>query len=690
MFLVGNPAVNPSKGTARHMWRADGAASVLGIGTANPANCVRQEDYADYYFSVTKSEHLGNLKAKLKRICHKSAIQKRYFHLTEELLNDHPELLDRTVPSLDARQGILASAVPELTAAAASKAIAEWGRPATEITHLVVSTFSGAHMPGADHRLASLLGLRPFVRRTMLYMHGCSSGSAALRMAKDIAENNHGARVLVACAELTLIMFRAPHGQANNDDELMVMQALFGDGAAAAVVGADPINSVENPDFEMISASQTTIPDTAHLAAGQFRDDGMLFHPSKELPSLVRDNIEHCMAGAFAPLGITAGGWNDLFWAVHPGGRPILDSVEAGLRLEPGKLWASRKVLSEYGNMSGPSVIFVLDELRRTLEDKDQDQEGRQEMGVVLGIGPGSPSRLWSAHWSQVGETTAWPHTARASSLRAPHRALYAHGCSSGSAALRVANDLDLAVNSHGARVLTVIPETEHPAAGRLREDGLLFHSWSAVLSDTEPENKENSNSPWGPPVSDPKLTQPRRRPSPACPYAAWAPAAGQPARPRIDAPTPFRHPLCRPAVRTPPPPAPPILSLARAFHPLLSLPPRRSPSLPRKPRRPAAAPPPRPCREHRELRSSTLVLPAELLSSFPSKSPAIDFSFPASDRRSAASPKLAGEPRPNSFSMQGALGFTYLSGLTRLAQAQVHRWNATADRRRSASSSPH
>ncbi|GJM96156.1 hypothetical protein PR202_ga12969 [Eleusine coracana subsp. coracana] len=217
LLVVGSQIPVPAAATLRghgfgRVQRPDGPASVLGIGTANPVNCMRQEDYADYYFRVTRSEHLTDLKAKMKRsISQKSAIKKRYFHHDKKLLGAHREFLDRAMPSLDSRQDILASAVPELTAAAATKAIAEWGRPATDITHLVVSTYSGAHMPGTDHRLASLLGLAPSVPRTMLYMNGCSSGSAALRIAKDLAENNRGARVLMACAELTLTMFRAPH-----------------------------------------------------------------------------------------------------------------------------------------------------------------------------------------------------------------------------------------------------------------------------------------------------------------------------------------------------------------------------------------------------------------------------------------------------------------------------------------------
>ncbi|GJN04738.1 hypothetical protein PR202_ga22309 [Eleusine coracana subsp. coracana] len=186
-------------------------ASLLAIGTANPANCIRQDDYTDWYFRVTKSDHLHDLKTKMRRMCDRSGIKKRYFHHSERTILDHPVLLSgQQLPSLDARQDILATAVPELAAAAAKDAIAEWGRPASDITHLVVSTYSGAHMPGADLHLASLLGLGPSVCRTVLYLQGCTAGSSVLRVAKDIAENNPGARVLVACAELTLVFFRAP------------------------------------------------------------------------------------------------------------------------------------------------------------------------------------------------------------------------------------------------------------------------------------------------------------------------------------------------------------------------------------------------------------------------------------------------------------------------------------------------
>lgn len=367
--------------------RADGPAAVLAIGTANPANCVPQDEFPDFYFRATKSDHLTGLKEKFKRVCQKLGVQKRYLHHTEELLSAHPEFLDHSSPSLDARLDIVKTAVPELAAQACRKAIAEWGRPAADITHLVVTTNSGAHIPGVDFRLVPLLGLRPTVRRTMLYLNGCFAGAAALRLARDLAENNRGARVLVVCAEITVLLFNGPE---EGCFQTLVNQGLFGDGAGAVIVGADPVAAppAERPLFEIVSAAQAIIPEsegviTMHLTRGGYGGN----ISTRQVPVLIGDNIERCLTDAFAPLGVIGAEWNDLFWDVHPGSSAILDQVDAVLKLKPEKLAASRRVLSEYGNMFGVTVIFVLDELRRRMENGEE--EGAPEWGVMVAFGPG-------------------------------------------------------------------------------------------------------------------------------------------------------------------------------------------------------------------------------------------------------------------------------------------------------------
>ncbi|TVU39032.1 hypothetical protein EJB05_12433, partial [Eragrostis curvula] len=174
--------------------RAYGPAAVLAIGTASPENFFFQDDYLDFYLRFTKCEHLTDIKHKLRTLSEKCGTKKRFFHHTEDLLSAHPEFLDPASVSLDARLDIVSKAIPELAASAAKKAIAEWGKEATDITHLVVTTNSGAHVPGVDFNLIPLLGLKPSVRRTMLYLNGCFAGGAAMRLAKDLAENNRGAR----------------------------------------------------------------------------------------------------------------------------------------------------------------------------------------------------------------------------------------------------------------------------------------------------------------------------------------------------------------------------------------------------------------------------------------------------------------------------------------------------------------
>ncbi|XP_076921137.1 chalcone synthase-like isoform X2 [Bidens hawaiensis] len=360
-------------------------ASILAIGTANPPNCYIQEDYADYYFRVTKSEHMVSLKSKFKRICDKSMIKNRYMVLTEEFLKDNPNMCEYSSPSLNTRQDLLITEVPKLGKEAATKAIKEWGLPKSKITHVIFCTTSGIDMPGADYQLTKLLGLSLSVNRLMMYQQGCSAGGMVLCLAKDLAENNKGSRVLVVCSEIMATIFRGP-----NEDHVdaLVGQALFGDGAAAIIVGSDPDLAVERPLFEIVSANQTIIPDTEMAIKLYLREDGLKLHLHKDAPDMISEHIENILMKAVHPLGLRD--WNSMFWVVHPGGRRILDLVELKLNLDKQKLRASRHVLSEYGNMTSGCVLFIINEMRnKSMEDGESTTGEGLDWGVVFGFGPG-------------------------------------------------------------------------------------------------------------------------------------------------------------------------------------------------------------------------------------------------------------------------------------------------------------
>ncbi|ESW09481.1 hypothetical protein PHAVU_009G131000 [Phaseolus vulgaris] len=369
----------------REKQRARGPATILAIGTATPSNCIYQSDFTDYYFRVTKSDHMTQLKAKLKRICEKSMIEKRYIHLTEEMLKENPNIGAYEEPSLDVRQDILVEEVPKLGEKAASKALKEWGRPRSDITHLIFCSTSGVDMPGADYQLLRLLGLKPSTKRFMLYHQGCYAGGTVLRLAKDLAENNVGARILVVCSEITVVTFRGP---CETHLDSLVGQALFGDGASSVIVGSDPDTSIERPLFHLVSASETILPNSEGAIEGHLREVGLTFHLKDNVPQLIGENIEKSLEEAFHPLGISD--WNSLFWVAHPGGPAILKQIEATLGLNPDKLRATKQVLKEYGNMSSACVLFILDEMRSWSLEKGKSSTGEGlKWGVLYGFGPG-------------------------------------------------------------------------------------------------------------------------------------------------------------------------------------------------------------------------------------------------------------------------------------------------------------
>ncbi|GFZ10781.1 chalcone and stilbene synthase family protein [Actinidia rufa] len=346
--------------------RSRGPAEILGIGTATPPNCYDQADFPDFYFRVTNSDHMTHLKDKFKQICEKSTVKKRYMYLTEEILKDNPSLCSYMGRSLDVRQNMVMAEVPKLGKEAAAKAIKEWGQPKSKITHLVFCTTSGVDMPGADYHLTKLLGLQPSVKRIMMYQSSCYGGGTGLRLAKDLAENNAGARVLLVCSEISAINFRGPPDTPPDWTNWWRRHFLG----------------------MLISASQTIVPGSDGGIIGTFGEAGLTCHLIKDVPRLISSNIEKCLVDAFTPIGIND--WNSIFWIAHPGGPAILDMVEEKIGLEKEKLRATRHILSEYGNMSSVCVLFILDEMRKKSAEEGKLTTGEGlEWGVLFGFGAG-------------------------------------------------------------------------------------------------------------------------------------------------------------------------------------------------------------------------------------------------------------------------------------------------------------
>ncbi|MGJ3628831.1 type III polyketide synthase [Sphingomonas sp. MMS24-JH45] len=229
------------------------------------------------------------------------------------------------------------------------------------ITHLVVASCTGFVAPGIDQIIARDLGLSPAVERTLIGFMGCYAAIVALRTARHIVRSEPDARVLVVTVELSTL-----HLQAEDAIEPLLAMLQFGDAAAALVTAAGGV-ALGRP-------TSATLPGSAELIRWDVTDRGFAMHLSGEVPG----RIAAALADPATVAALTGGAAID-GWAIHAGGRSILDAVEQALALPPATLAASRAVLAENGNMSSATLMFVL---ARMLADPPRH-------GIALAFGPG-------------------------------------------------------------------------------------------------------------------------------------------------------------------------------------------------------------------------------------------------------------------------------------------------------------
>lgn len=306
--------------------------------------------------------------------------------MSEEILSKYPELATEGLPTVKQRLDICNSAVTQMAIEASQSCIKNWGRSISDITHLVYVSSSEVRLPGGDLYLAKGLGLSPETQRVMLYFSGCSGGVAGLRVAKDIAENNPGSRVLLATSETTIIGYKPPSAERPYD---LVGAALFGDGAGAMIIGINPIPGSENPLFELHTSIQHFLPETEKIIDGRLTEEGISFKLARELPQIIEDNIEGFCSKLMKNSGFCEKDYNKLFWAVHPGGPAILNRIEKKFELSPEKLIASRRALADYGNVSSNTIVYVLEYMLEESKKKASKEENDDEWGLVLAFGPG-------------------------------------------------------------------------------------------------------------------------------------------------------------------------------------------------------------------------------------------------------------------------------------------------------------
>jgi alpha-pyrone synthase len=315
-----------------------------------------------------------------RRMTRLSAIERRYSFLqpiatTDGSWSDADGLYVKgNFPSTARRMKAFEQFAPKLARAALDKlALTEEERYG--ITHVIVTSCTGLYAPGLDHEAVEYLKLSPAVERTMIGFMGCYAAINALKAARHIVRSEPDARVLLMSLELCSL-----HMQETQDLEQLLAFLVFADGCAAYLVSAQP-QGLAIDNFLSLS-----IPATNHLITWRIGEQGFDMQLSGKLPAELR------IAVAAASSQITRG--NDPssieLWAVHPGGRTILDAVEQGMGLRADALSDSRGILLNYGNMSSATVMFVLQQIM---------QHARPgQRGCAMSFGPGVTAETMLFH----------------------------------------------------------------------------------------------------------------------------------------------------------------------------------------------------------------------------------------------------------------------------------------------------
>ncbi|MDB5341090.1 MAG: Alpha-pyrone synthesis polyketide synthase-like Pks18 [Planctomycetaceae bacterium] len=351
---------------------------IAGIGTALPELSMSQEDAGAAAALVSDFTVLEQ--RKLKQLYRSSGVNTRRSVLFEPATDGRSatqSFYQRQTsptdggPTTAQRMQRYEQAAPDLAVEAASLALQQADIPARRATHLVTVSCSGFSAPGVDLALIDQLGLSRGIARTHVGFMGCHGALNGLRVAHAFAAADPEAVVLLCAVELCSLH----HNYGWHPDRL-VANALFADGAAAAVGFSR--EGQAGTQWRLAANGSLVLPDTADLMSWRIGDHGFEMSLSAQVPHTIQSSLRPWMEAWLTTHNLTLADIKS--WAVHPGGPRILSAVDEALGLGPAALAPSREMLAQCGNLSSPTVLFIVKELQRN---------GAPRPCVSLGFGPG-------------------------------------------------------------------------------------------------------------------------------------------------------------------------------------------------------------------------------------------------------------------------------------------------------------
>jgi alkylresorcinol/alkylpyrone synthase len=318
------------------------SCSLLSLATAVPPHVIAQPDA-----KAAAREAFGGRKAlfdRLSGVFDNAGINQRHIVAPAGWYMGNHGWHDRNNLYLDAAE--------QLFVDAAGAAIAKAGLAPADIDGVVTVSTTGIATPSLDARAAARVGFRDDIRRVPLFGLGCAGGVSGLATAARLASAEPGSKWLMVTVETCSISIRLD----SEDPAAIVATALFGDGAAAAVVA-----SGERSLAHIRGSAEKLWPDSLRIMGWDVEDPGLAVVFDRAIPPFIERELATAVESMLAQLGTDRASIDRL--CCHPGGVKVIDAIEAALDLPQGELDLEREVLRDYGNMSAPTVLFVLERL---------------------------------------------------------------------------------------------------------------------------------------------------------------------------------------------------------------------------------------------------------------------------------------------------------------------------------------
>lgn len=396
LSLESSPSISAAAASALHIEPAGRTASVsdapaiLAAATALPPNVVDQQSLAALLRGLWNEQYTESRRwrSTFDQIQRSVRVDRRYLALPA---SEYPAL-----DTFAKTNAAWARVAPELGMAAAAGALEAAGLTAGDVDRFFFVTGTGIATPSVDARIVNRLGMRADVRRTPIFGLGCAGGVAAVARAAELLRGFPDDIALVVSVELCSLTLQRDDASVAN----VIASALFGDGAAAAVLrGASRAARASNGAASLqmrraprvIDTRSIFYPDTERMMGWDVVDSGLKIVLSAEIPGLVREHLGRDVDALLGANGLRRSAISH--WIAHTGGNRVLEAVAAALGLGPCALERSWRLLAATGNLSSASVLFVL----RDLMEAGTARAG--EWGVMLAMGPGFCAELALLRW---------------------------------------------------------------------------------------------------------------------------------------------------------------------------------------------------------------------------------------------------------------------------------------------------